>query len=377
MRDLELWLEAAPGSCAVPPDCFAALRPRAATTAGPLTCCVPNEASCLGEVVMGDGPAVVDIFQRVGSINLGLLQPGAIAEAAVAWPGLLGDEVLRLRLAVVAVDLAAATASTVEKAADSQFQCAVSATTSGSLASPTSQPRDPQDSPIAVMLEATRKRFAVALATKPPAVEAQPQPPAVYHAGPSLRSPRQDEPQKPYRPIVLNNCDQIIPNLYLGGVAAASDKDKLVQQGIRAVCCCVRELEFPTREFSKEVEYYRVDIEDIGREPIELFFPEATEFIHSWISREQPVLVHCRAGVSRSASVVIAYLIAYHGYSLHDAFFLVRSHRSIVTPNIGFMEKLGEYEEAKRGTEPTIEMNKYMSWYTTPERAAVPDLKPD
>ena len=33
---------------------------------------------------------------------------------------------------------------------------------------------------------------------------------------------------------------------------------------------------------------------------------EATEFIHSWISREQPVLVHCRAGVSRSASIAIA-----------------------------------------------------------------------
>merc|ERR1712176_1621640 len=101
----------------------------------------------------------------------------------------------------------------------------------------------------------------------------------------------------------------------------------------------------PTKEFSPEVEYYRVDVEDISREPIELFFPEATEFIHSWISREQPVLVHCRAGVSRSASVIIAYLMTYQGYSLHEAFFLVKSHRSVITPNVGFMEKLCNFEE--------------------------------
>jgi len=89
------------------------------------------------------------------------------------------------------------------------------------------------------------------------------------------------------------------------------------------------------------------------------------------------VLVHCRAGVSRSATVVIAYLIAYHGYSLHDAFFLARSHRSVVTPNLGFLEKLGEYEESIRKTEMTIDINKYIAWYQRPESAAVPDLKPE
>merc|ERR1711933_259194 len=176
--------------------------------------------------------------------------------------------------------------------------------------------------------------------------------------------------------IVLNNCDQIIPNLYLGGVAAVADPTLLVAQGISAVCCCLRALEFPAKDFSKDLEYYRVDVEDMGREPIELFFPEATEFIHSWVSREQPVLVHCRAGVSRSASVVMAYLMTYQGYSLHDAFFLVRSRRSCVSPNVGFMEKLCDYEEAQQDTDTTVDVNKYISWYTTEARAAVPDLVP-
>eukprot|EP00413_Alexandrium_margalefii_P015955 CAMPEP_0204524020 /NCGR_PEP_ID=MMETSP0661-20131031/7152_1 /ASSEMBLY_ACC=CAM_ASM_000606 /TAXON_ID=109239 /ORGANISM="Alexandrium margalefi, Strain AMGDE01CS-322" /LENGTH=216 /DNA_ID=CAMNT_0051529749 /DNA_START=36 /DNA_END=686 /DNA_ORIENTATION=- len=193
---------------------------------------------------------------------------------------------------------------------------------------------------------------------------------------PSMR-PAVADREKLYKPISINNGDQIISCLYLGGVQAVADTQSLVEQGIRAVCCCCRELEFPSSDWCKDLNYYRVDVEDMGGEPIDLYFPEATEFIHSWVSREQPVLVHCRAGVSRSASVVIAYLIAYQGYTLHDAFFLVRSHRSIITPNLGFMEKLGDFEEAQRGHQPTIEINKYESWYTSPERAAVPDLKPD
>jgi len=353
MRDLQLWLEAAPGGCAVPSECYAAVRSDNAKVTGVPTHCRSDEASCLGDVKEGHGPAVVDIFQRVGSIAVGVLEPGALADAAMTWPGLRDGELLRLRVAVVAVELTGSPCAVAE-------QAAIPAPAPPPVPAPAPDVPAPQ-------------------AQHPPATPAAPVVATVAATAPatSMRSPRDEEPQKQYRPIVLNNCDQIIPNLYLGGVAAASDTQQLVQQGIRAVVCCVRELEFPTSEFSKEVEYYRVDVEDISREPIELFFPEATEFIHSWISREQPVLVHCRAGVSRSASVVISYLIEYHGYSLHDAFFLVRSHRSIVTPNIGFMEKLGEYEEAKRGTEPTIDINKYIAWYTTPERAAVPDLKPD
>jgi dual specificity phosphatase 12 len=184
-------------------------------------------------------------------------------------------------------------------------------------------------------------------------------------------------PKEVYEPVTLENCDQIIPGLFLGAVTAASDRERLVAAGIRAVVCCCREMEYRTREFHQDIAYYRVDVEDVSREPIEEFFPEATEFIHSWLSREQKVLVHCRAGVSRSASVVLAYLVEYLKYSLHDAIFLARSHRPVVTPNLGFMSKLIEYEEEKRGTEATVDMCKYTEWYDSVEKAAVPDLSPD
>ena len=55
------------------------------------------------------------------------------------------------------------------------------------------------------------------------------------------------------------------------------------------------------------------------------------------------ILVHCMAGVSRSATCVIAYLMREHKHSLRSALELVRSKRPIVCPNYGFHKQLKEY----------------------------------
>lgn len=49
----------------------------------------------------------------------------------------------------------------------------------------------------------------------------------------------------------------------------------------------------------------------------------------------QSVLVHCEQGKSRSASIVIAYLILYHKYSFQNALQHVKKSRDIASPNIG------------------------------------------
>mmetsp|Transcript_83559 Transcript_83559/g.132063 ORF Transcript_83559/g.132063 Transcript_83559/m.132063 type:complete len:263 (+) Transcript_83559:121-909(+) len=175
----------------------------------------------------------------------------------------------------------------------------------------------------------------------------------------------------------LENCDEIIPNLYLGGFEAAKQPDRLFEQGIRAVVCCNRELEFPSSGFSNRLDYYRVDVEDMGREPIECFLPEATEFIHQKLKEELPVLVHCRAGVSRSSTVLLAYLVEYCGYSLHDAFFKLLRLRPTITPNLGFMDKLKAYEEEKLGVPGSINVDKYATWFQNRDRPNEPDLRPE
>jgi len=177
----------------------------------------------------------------------------------------------------------------------------------------------------------------------------------------------------------LDNCDRIFPNLYLGGMEAVTDSQRLADQGIHAVVCCNREFECPTSKFFPELEYYRVNVEDMGREPIELFFPEATEFIHSQLVQERRVLVHCTAGVSRSASVLLAYMVEFCGYSLYDAFVQTLCHRPFITPNPGFMARLMDYEKEKCGiATSTICISKYIEWFQAGgERSLQPKLKPD
>lgn len=58
----------------------------------------------------------------------------------------------------------------------------------------------------------------------------------------------------------------------------------------------------------------------------------------------QNVLVHCMAGVSRSASMIIYYLMRKYGMSFEDAHKLVKSKRTIVNPNKSFQAQLKLYD---------------------------------
>ncbi len=57
------------------------------------------------------------------------------------------------------------------------------------------------------------------------------------------------------------------------------------------------------------------------------------------------VVVHCIAGISRSASICAAYLIKHRGMSAIEALEFVRSRRRMANPNAGFIGQLGDWEE--------------------------------
>lgn len=69
-------------------------------------------------------------------------------------------------------------------------------------------------------------------------------------------------------------------------------------------------------------------------------FEDTSEFIGLTLNTGGVVLVHCNAGVSRSASVIIAYLIMKKGMSFDEAFKLVKDKRPAIQPNSGFLEQL-------------------------------------
>jgi protein-tyrosine phosphatase len=65
-------------------------------------------------------------------------------------------------------------------------------------------------------------------------------------------------------------------------------------------------------------------------------FSTAISFIKEAISSGGTVFVHCYAGISRSASCVIAYLMQDQGMPFFEAMSYVRKRRHIVFPNFGF-----------------------------------------
>lgn len=76
--------------------------------------------------------------------------------------------------------------------------------------------------------------------------------------------------------------------------------------------------------------YLYVPGEDHERFNLSQYFHESVEFIKEVVNRGFNVLVHCMAGISRSAALVLAYLMKYEKLGLREALFTIKQKRKIV-----------------------------------------------
>ncbi len=90
--------------------------------------------------------------------------------------------------------------------------------------------------------------------------------------------------------------------------------------------------------------YYQISVYDDDSEDLSAYFTDVTDWIESHRLAGRRVLVHCHAGISRSSTVVLAYLMRYHKYRLADAFKLLVEARPCAQPNPGFWRQLERYE---------------------------------
>lgn len=107
---------------------------------------------------------------------------------------------------------------------------------------------------------------------------------------------------------------------------------------ILTVCDCL------PPKFPGEFVYKVVEVMDDPNVKLSAYFQDTNTFIHNAISEGGCVLVHCFAGVSRSASIVIAYLMKDQQLSYQSAFTLVQNRRPWINPNPGFLAQLKRYE---------------------------------
>jgi len=90
--------------------------------------------------------------------------------------------------------------------------------------------------------------------------------------------------------------------------------------------------------------YKHVSIMDLPDTDITSYFDECFAFIDSALDTGGRILVHCMAGVSRAASIVIGYLMKVNNMDFQTAFNHVKAKRPSIRPNDGFMHQLQNYE---------------------------------
>ncbi|XP_008324362.1 dual specificity protein phosphatase 4 [Cynoglossus semilaevis] len=134
---------------------------------------------------------------------------------------------------------------------------------------------------------------------------------------------------------------EILPFLYLGSALHASKKEVLDDMGISALLNVSSDC---PNHFEGTYQYKCIPVEDNHKEDISCWFLEAIEFIDSVRDSSGRVLVHCQAGISRSATICLAYLMKRKRVRLDEAFEFVRRRRSIISPNFSFMGQLLQFE---------------------------------
>uniref|UniRef100_A0A3B3Y6J7 Dual specificity protein phosphatase n=3 Tax=Poecilia TaxID=8080 RepID=A0A3B3Y6J7_9TELE len=147
-------------------------------------------------------------------------------------------------------------------------------------------------------------------------------------------------------PVPSNQLDfpvQILPYLYLGCAKDSSNLDVLGQYNITYILNVTPNLP-NVFEHKSQFRYKKIPISDHWSQNLSQFFPEAISFIDEARSKRCGILVHCLAGISRSVTVTVAYLMQRLNLSLNDAYDFVKRKKSNISPNFNFMGQLLDFE---------------------------------
>ncbi|XP_030008909.1 protein phosphatase Slingshot homolog 2 isoform X2 [Sphaeramia orbicularis] len=144
--------------------------------------------------------------------------------------------------------------------------------------------------------------------------------------------------------VILGQMDsptEIFEHVYLGSEWNASNLEELQNSGVRYILNVTREID---NFFPGMFEYHNIRVYDEEATNLLEYWNETYKFITKAKKAGAKCLVHCKMGVSRSASTVIAYAMKEYGWDLDTAFDYVKEKRAVTKPNPSFMKQLEEYQ---------------------------------
>ncbi|XP_078410779.1 dual specificity protein phosphatase 18-like [Cetorhinus maximus] len=140
----------------------------------------------------------------------------------------------------------------------------------------------------------------------------------------------------------LSGLTQITHSLYLSNAVASHNQSLLQASG---VTCMISVMPEVINSTFPGTEYINIPIADSPSSQLSEYFDMVADKIHLVGKLHGRTLLHCVAGVSRSATLCLAYLMKYHHMSLLEAHAWLRACRPIIRPNSGFWRQLIEYED--------------------------------
>jgi protein-tyrosine phosphatase len=132
---------------------------------------------------------------------------------------------------------------------------------------------------------------------------------------------------------------RVTDNVYLGNFKSAIDKKTLIDENIKAILN-VSTFDYHIDYTQLNIDYLNIAFNDSIDECLMNYIPNTVAFIKEHAEQNENVLIHCVQGISRSPSILMAYLIMYEQLNVYDAYSRVKTVRPRIRPNSSFLASL-------------------------------------
>lgn len=135
-----------------------------------------------------------------------------------------------------------------------------------------------------------------------------------------------------------SGCVHVFNGLYISDIYGAQNTNWLQSSGFAGV---IDLSNAPNAvKFPKQIDVLRIPVDDNVHNKIRPYFLKTQQFIDFYLEKKKKVLVFCRAGVSRSATIIINYLMKTFSLTVDDAILFLKKKRPQIQPNSGFLKQL-------------------------------------